>query len=208
MKTIGKILRDARTEKRYSTVRLENLTRIKKDFIEAIEREDWNSLPPFPTVLGFVKSLASSLSLPERNVVAVLKRDYPPKKLNINPKPDIGNKFVWSPKLTFLVGVGVIVLIIFGYLLFQYVRFISPPHLTVISPRPDQVITQNTILVTGTTDTDVKITVNNQPVSVNEDGSFSVNLDVAKNTTEIDIAATSRSGKSTTVRRKILVTSF
>lgn len=205
MKTIGKILRDARTEKRYSTVRLENLTRIKKDFIEAIEREDWNSLPPFPTVLGFVKSLASSLSLPERNVVAVLKRDYPPKKLNINPKPDIGNKFVWSPKLTFLVGVGVIVLIIFGYLLFQYVRFISPPHLTVISPRPDQVITQNTILVTGTTDTDVKITVNNQPVSVNEDGSFSVNLDVAKNTTEIDVAATSRSGKVTTISRKITV---
>ena len=205
MKTIGKILRDARTEKRYSTVRLENLTRIKKDFIEAIEREDWNSLPPFPTVLGFVKSLASSLSLPERNVVAVLKRDYPPKKLNINPKPDIGNKFVWSPKLTFLVGVGVIVLIIFGYLLFQYVRFISPPHLTVISPRPGQGITQNTILVTGTTDTDVKITVNNQPVSVNEDGSFSVNLDVAKNTTEIDVAATSRSGKVTTISRKITV---
>ena len=205
MKTIGKILRDARTEKRYSTVRLENLTRIKKDFIEAIEREDWNSLPPFPTVLGFVKSLAGSLSLPERNVVAVLKRDYPPKKLNINPKPDIGNKFVWSPKLTFLVGVGVIVLIIFGYLLFQYVRFISPPHLTVISPRPGQVITQSIILVTGTTDTDVKITVNNQPVSVNEDGSFSVNLDVAKNTTEIDVTATSRSGKVTTISRKITV---
>ncbi len=205
MKTIGKILREARIEKRYSTIRLENLTRIKKDFIEAIERENWDALPPFPTVLGFVKSLTGELNLPERNVVAVLKRDYPPKKLNINPKPDVGGKFIWSPRLTFLIGSGIVLLIIFGYLIFQYVRFISPPNLTVISPRPDQVATQNTILVTGTTDTDAKITVNNQPVSVNEDGSFSVDLDIAKNTTEINITAVSRSGKVTSISRKIIV---
>lgn len=205
MKTIGKILKDARIEKRYSAIKVENLTRIKRDFIDAIEREDWNSLPPFPTVLGFVKSLAGALDLSEKNVTAVLKRDYPPKKLNINPKPDIDKKFVWSPRLTFLVGSGIVLLGIFGYLLFQYIRFISPPHLTLISPRPDQVVMQNTVLVSGSTDTDAKIVVNNQPVSVNEDGNFSVDLDVAKNTTEISVTATSRSGKATTVSRKITI---
>lgn len=205
MKTIGKILKDARIEKRYSAIKVENLTRIKRDFIDAIEREDWNSLPPFPTVLGFVKSLAGALDLSEKNVTAVLKRDYPPKKLNINPKPDIDKKFVWSPRLTFLVGSGIVLLGIFGYLLFQYIRFISPPHLTLISPRPDQVVMQNTVLVSGSTDTDAKIVVNNQPVSVNEDGNFSVYLDVAKNTTEISVTATSRSGKATTVSRKITI---
>lgn len=205
MNTIGKILKDARVEKRYSTVKLENLTRIRKDFIEAIEKEDWDNLPPFPIVLGFVKSLAGSLSLPEKKVVAVLKRDYPPKKININPKPDISNKFVWSPKLTFFVGIGFVVLLIFGYLLFQYIRFISPPHLEIISPKQDQVINQNEVLVTGTTDVDAKIIVNNQPVPVNEDGSFSVNLAVVKSTSEINITATSRSGKTTTILRKIIV---
>ena len=205
MKTIGKILKDARIEKRYSAIKVENLTRIKRDFIDAIEREDWNSLPPFPTVLGFVKSLAGALDLSEKNVTAVLKRDYPPKKLNINPKPDIDKKFVWSPRLTFLVGSGIVLLGIFGYLLFQYIRFISPPHLTLISPTPDQVVMQNTVLVSGSTDTDAKIVVNNQPVSVNEDGNFSVDLDVAKNTTEISVTATSRSGKATTVSRKITI---
>lgn len=206
MNTIGKILKDARVAKRYSTVRMENITRIKKDFIEAIEQENWNLLPPFPTVLGFVKSLAGSLDISEKNAVAILKRDYPPKKLGlISPKPDVGSKFSWSPRLTFLTGIGIVLAVIFGYLIFQYVRFISPPKLTVVSPQPNQTVTQNSVLVSGSTDTDAKVIVNNQPIVVNDDGTFSVDLSVAKSTTEIDVLATSRSGKINEIRRTIRV---
>ncbi len=207
MNTIGKIIKEARIGKDFSLSHLEGITKIKKGFISSIEEERWEELPPFPTVLGFVKSLAGALELDERTVVATLKRDCPPKKLRINPKPDVSRKFVWSPKLTFIIGVGVVFTIIFGYLAFQYARFVSPPALNIDSPVENQIVAGRSVLVFGNTDVDVKITVNNQPVLVDDDGKFSVSIAVVPETKEIVIQAISRSGKMNEVRRKILVTS-
>ena len=205
MNTIGQIMKDARLRKKYSLAHLEEITKIRRSFLEAIEKEKWEVLPSFSTVLGFVKSLSTALEIDANLAVAVLKRDYPPKKLNINPKPDVASKFTWSPKLTFIVGIAIALTIIFGYLGFQYYRFISPPSLSVDSPRENQVIRGGSVLVFGSTDSDSKITVNNQPVIVNDDGKFSLSLEVASQTNEINIIAVSRSGKSTTVSRKIVV---
>lgn len=203
MNTIGQIIKDARIRKDYSLNHLEGITKIKKNFISLIEDEKWEELPPFPTVLGFVKSIAGALEMDERTVVAILKRDYPPKKLRINPKPDVSRKFAWSPKLTFILGVGVVFTIIFGYLAFQYARFVSPPALNVDSPVENQIVVGGSVLVFGNTDVDVKIMVNNQPVLVDDDGKFSVSIGVANDTKEIVVQAISRSGKERVIRRKI-----
>lgn len=203
MKTISQIIKDARNKKRYSYQDLENITKIKTCFIEAIENENWQILPSFSTVLGFVKSLSSALDLDEKTSVAVFKRDYPPKKISINPKPDISSKPAWNPKTVFVSGVVLIVVLVLGYLGFQYKRFLSPPALTVMSPTQDQVITEGSVLVFGSTDTDAKITVNNQPVLVDNDGKFSVNIDISSTAEEVTIKAISRSGKETMVKRKI-----
>jgi len=203
MKTIGQIINTARVNKNISIKKLEDVTKIKALFIESIEKEKWNSLPTFSTILGFVKTLASTLGIDPKMAVAILKRDYPPKKLNINPKPDVSSKFTWQPKFTFAIGIGVVVLIILGYLGFQYKRFISPPSLTVDSPKENQTVTGNSVLVFGSTDSDVKITVDNQPVLVGDDGKFSTSIEITSATSEIDIVATSRSGKINEVKRKI-----
>lgn len=206
MHTIGQILKNARVSKSFSLNYVERVTKIKSSFIDAIEQEKWDLLPSFPTVLGFVKSISAALNVDTKMAVAVLKRDYPPKKLRVSPKPDVADKLIWSPKLTFTLGVGLVLLIIFGYLGFQYVRFVSPPSLTVESPKGGQIINGESVNVFGTTDTDAKIVVNNQPVLVSDDGKFSVSLDVTSSTKEIDITASSRSGKSTEIKRKIVVT--
>jgi len=205
MKTIGQILKSARERKRYSLKKLEELTRIKKDFIESIEQEQWRNLPPFPTILGFVKSISATLDVDSTMAVAVLKRDYPPKKEAINPKPDVSSKFVWSPKLTFAIGVGVTAIVILGYLFFQYSKFISPPSLSVVSPKDSEVVDKDFVLVEGRADSDAKVVANNQPLITDQDGKFSVELAVSPETKEIIIKAISRSGKETVISRKIEV---
>ncbi len=205
MKTIGQIIKDARVYKNYTPQFLEDETKIKSGFIDAIEKENWDVLPAFPTVLGFVKSLSTALEIDEKMAVAVLKRDYPPKKLTINPKPDVSSKFIWSPRRTFFAGIALVIAALLGYLGFQYYRFISPPVISIESPKNNQVVTGDGVLVFGSTDSDVKLTVNNQPVIVGNDGHFSVEIPVAEGTKEISIVGTNRSGKSTTIRRTIKV---
>ena len=205
MKTVGEALKEARAQKKLSLASLEKATKIKKIFLEAIEKQDWASLPDYAIVLGFVRNIAIELGLDPEKIIAILRRDYPPKKLLVNPKPDVSKKFVWSPKLTFLVGIVLVGLAFFGYLVFEYVSFSRPPKLEVYSPEENQVITQNKLEVRGKTDSDVTISINNQPSLVDDEGAFTTEIEVSKETNEILIKAKSRSGKTVEFIRKIKV---
>ncbi len=205
MNTIGKILKDARQSKNITLSRLENITKIKKDFLIKIENEDWDKLPEFTVVSGFVKNIANSLDLSVENINAILRRDYPPKKISINPKPDVVNKFTWSPKLTFALGIITLVLLVLGYLGVEYKKFVTPPELTIISPKENQQVLQGNLMVEGKTSTDVILTVNNQLITLDQDGNFKSKIEISMETKSLIFKAISRSGKETVVDRKILI---
>lgn len=205
MNTVGQILKEARIKKGISLIKLENLTKIKREFILKIEKEEWGNLPEFPVVSGFVKNLAHALDLSVDNVNAVLRRDYPPKKLNINPKPDIVDKFVWSPKLTFAIGIGTLMLLILGYLGFEYFKFIKPPELEIYAPKNGEIVFDEKIKVAGKTTTDVSLTINNQPIILDQEGKFTTELLITKDTKSLVFKAVSRSGKTTEITQNISV---
>ncbi len=205
MNTIGQIIKTARVKKKLSLKTLEDVTKIRATFIKSIEEEKWNLLPTSPTVLGFVKSLSSPLGIDEKMAIAVFKRDYPPTVTSISPKPDMFSRFSWGPRPTFAIATVAVILIVLGYLGYQYIKFVSPPDLTVDSPKENQVVTGSSVSVFGSTDSDVKITVDNQPVLIDADGKFSVNIGITNTTKKIDIVATARSGKTRTISRNITV---
>lgn len=205
MKTTPEIIKEARLRKKISLIRLENETKIKKEFLQAIEAGAWNKLPDFPVLVGFVKNIADFLDVNQNRLVAMLRRDYPPKKLIINPKPDVSEKFTWTPKLTFYVVTAILGIFILGYLVFQYARFVRPPTLSVSMPEEGMTVVARQVAVVGKTDPDIAVKINNQPVLVNEDGTFSAQIQIHEGTTEIVVKATSRTGKETTVRRTIKV---
>lgn len=205
MRTIGEVIKEARVKRKLTFTKLEEETRIKKEFITAIEKEDWERLPEYPVVNGFVRSLAGVLKIDVRQTLAKLRRDYPPKNLRINPKPDVSPKILWSPKTTFLVAIAAFTLIIFSYLGYQYVKFISPPPLDVSVPLEGEVVTVPSLTVSGVTQSEAVVKVNNQPVLVGEDGKFSTEIEIFERTEDIEVKAISRSGKETTVHRNIKV---
>ncbi len=203
MKTVGSYLKEARLKKRFSLSKVEDETKIKKEFIESLENNDWQTLPDFAVVLGFVKNIAKFLDLNEKQMAAILRRDYPPKDLSVNPKPDVVNKFIWSPKITFVVGISLVLLLVFSYLGYQYKKFVSPPSLEITEPKEGEVVRSRNVWVLGKTDQDVVLKVNNQPVLVEDEGQFKTEIQIYEGTTEIVVKAVSRSGKETTLKRTI-----
>lgn len=205
MRSVGKYMRDIRKARDMSLEDLEKKTRIKKDFIKALESEEWSKLPDYPVVVGFVKSLAKTLMVDENNMVALLRRDYPPQDLPVNPKPDAFSSFTWSPRLTFISGIVVVVIGVVVYLVIQYLSFTRPPELDLASPTEGQVVTTRELTVSGTTDPEATIRINNQPVIIEEDGSFATTIEVFEGTKEIVVRSVSRSGKETELKREITV---
>jgi len=203
MRTIGVYLRENRKLAKMSLKDLSEKTKIKSSFIRSIEKESWSKLPDFPVVLGFVKGISNTLQLNTKQSVAMLRRDYPPKKLTINPKPDLPREFSWSPKLTFFTGVGAVLVLVIGYLTFQYSQFIQPPKLEVISPQEGVTIEDILLEVYGLTDSEAAVRVNDQPAFVDEEGRFFTEIEINEGSGKIEIVAVSRSGKETRAERNI-----
>lgn len=207
MNPIGTHLKNLREQKGFTLDSLASATRIKRSYIELIETQKWESLPDYPVVLGFVKRIASELGMSESTATALLRRDYPPKHLSMNPKPDISKKFVWGPVHTMIVIVSLFVSAILVYLTFQYVTFTRPPFLEITNPPENAEITTRIISITGKTNPDVSVRVNNQPALVDEEGNFQTEIEISKDTEELLFSAKSRAGRETVVRRRIQVIS-
>ncbi|HWA52212.1 MAG TPA: helix-turn-helix domain-containing protein [Patescibacteria group bacterium] len=209
MKTIGDLIKQARYKENLSRSDLGEMTHIRTEFIAAIEEANWEKLPPFSITNGFVKSIAHFLDIDENQAVSIFRRSYPPSLIKIVDKPknfkEVRRRFSWGPRMTFIVGVLIIILIVVGYLGFQYRKFNSSPNLIVNNPTQNEIINQPEVNVNGKTDPDATVIINGQSVIVNDDGSFAAQVDVATDTKEIDITAKSRAGKVSTVARTIKV---
>lgn len=204
MISLGEILKNTRRKKGYSFSNLEEKTKIRQPFLKALETQDWQKLPEYPVTQGFVKSVSGALGIDKNKSLALLRRDYPLKKLSINPKPDVATKFRWSPVGSFFLGLTIVVLGVLGYLGYQYYQFLAPPKLIIVDPEEGETLTERNIKVVGTTDPNASVKINNQPIFIEESGDFVASLEIFEGTGEIVVVATSRSGKETVVRRKIV----
>ncbi len=206
MRKIGSFLKEERTKKKLSLFQMERETKIKREFVDLIERGDWNNLPEYPVTLGFVKTIAKSLGVSEETATALLRRDYPfdKSKLPINPKPDLKLNKSINPRIVRIFLSVFAVLCVLGYLIFQYFLYISPPKLIVIQPPDNQQVLGNEVYFVGKTDPDATLRVNNQQVLVSETGDFSDKISINEATKDLVFVARSRYGKETVVVRNIV----
>lgn len=201
-------MRDARIQKNISLERVEEATKIRIKFLEAIEEDDYTQLPSLSYAKGFIKNYSDFLGLDSRTVLAFFRRqntDLP--KSSILPKgvEDPLNKsaFQLTPGKFLAVLVAGLVGLFLVYLGFQYQGLRRAPTLEVESPTSQMLVTEKRVDVLGRTDPDATVTIQGVSALVRSDGKFfdQVNLDPGVNV--ITVVATSRFGKTTTVTREV-----
>jgi len=207
MKSVGSILRDTRQKKGIALEDVEKATRIRRKFLEAIEKDDYALIPSSAYAKGFVKNYSEFLGLDSTTILAFFRRQSEDgSKQNLLPKKSIipeESFFRLTPFrfVTFLFGVCSILFL--SYFIFQYLQLQKSPMIVIENPKQDAILDDRKVDVLGKTSPDATVTVNGVSVLVRSDGNFfdQVSLDPGVNT--ITITATSRFGKSTTVTRKV-----
>lgn len=207
MVRLGQLLYRQRIRRKLSLEDIERATKIKSSFIAAIERGEYNKLPSPAYAKGFVTNYASFLGLPRTEVVALFRREFDEKRaIKVLPDSMTREQRLLSGiriQDSLLVIGGLIVLFI-GFLLFQYrAAFIAPP-LNVTSPKDGAVFSQN-VTVSGKTDSDSTVIVNNEVTALDNNGAFTKQLAFFPGKAEIVIKARNRFGKETTVTREITI---
>lgn len=206
MKRVSEILKEERERKGLSFDYIENLLKIKSEYLYAIEEGQFNKLPSQSYAIGFIKNYADFLGLPKNKVIALYKREYIDEKHEIMPEfrkntGRFNKKSFFNAKIIFIISVF---LIVFIFIIYQYSSLFFGPPLSLSSPKDGQVVNDNLVQIKGKTDSYSVIFVDKEEVYVNMDGSFKKTLYVFPGKKEIEIIAKNRFGKET--REKVEVT--
>ncbi|MBI4089349.1 MAG: helix-turn-helix domain-containing protein, partial [Candidatus Levybacteria bacterium] len=178
----GARLYEERTRKGYTLDEVAKATKIRSSFLAAIEKGDYKKLPPGTYAHGFVRNYAKFLGLPEREILAVFNREYDEEKfIKVLPEgllrkddfPFRRIKLAQTFKIIFLVFLALLV-----YIIFQYRSAIFNPSLSISSPKENAVITGGTVTITGKTDSNSTVFVNNETASLDKDGNFKKTINV------------------------------
>lgn len=212
MRTVGKILKDARRERFLSLDEVERHTKIRKELLEALESDNYDKLPPATFVQGFIKNYGKYLGLDVAKLLAIFRRDFeasrhPDLVLESFAKPLKENKVFMTPARLFGTVVVLVVFGFFAYLWVEYRSFIGPPSLQVTSPAQEQTVNIPEVAVEGKTDPEAKVKINNQEVGVDRGGNFNADVKLSSSTNTITITAISASkfGRATTIKRTVFV---
>ena len=75
MRRVSDILREEREKKNLSLEYIEKTTKIRVEYLKAIEEGRFHTLPSESYALGFVKNYASFLGLSRARIVALFRRE-------------------------------------------------------------------------------------------------------------------------------------
>lgn len=206
MKTSGDLLKEKRLLKELSLEDVAKKTKIKIEYLEAIESSNFSALPSATFAKGFLRNYASFLYLNPDTIVAMFRRDF-----TENQKGEIIPRGLVSPVGTKpkLFSVGQIltlisILVFLGFLGFQLIAWWRLPKLKLLQPQNGDTYGEK-VTFKGVTAKDATVTVAGQQVIVDQSGQFTLDLIFPSGSHSVIIETKNRQGKSTLVERSFTV---
>lgn len=184
-------------------------TKIRTEFLSALEQGNYSKLPSSTYIQGFLKNYASFLKLPAKETIALFKREFDEREhLGLLPKSFTNPTH--SPLFSLRVGnLGLLIFLsiifILGFIGFEYKAAFINPNITISQPKENALINSNSITVQGKTDPNTTVTVNDQQTSIGNDSSFIKTISILPGDTTIIIKAVNSFGRKTTIARHIVV---
>lgn len=205
----GQKLSDARKRKGLKLSEVANATKIREEFLSSIEKGEYDNLPSPSYAQGFVRTYMRFLELPEKEIMPLFRREFAGDKgYEVLPEGLSDKKGVplrrFKVRQVFVLGFLIVVLITL-YILFQYrYTFINPP-LSIESPKEMASLSSTTVTVSGKTDPSATLYVEDEAVTVDQDGNFKKEIVAFPGKTTITVKAVNRFGKQTSIDRHITI---
>jgi len=211
MRTIGQEFAEERKVQGKTIEEVSKATKIKEEFLRAIEKGDFKSLPSPAYSYGFVRNYAKYLGLPVEKSLAIYRREYDEKKnVEVLPRGFSNPKEYTPPKFRLgrsILALSLIFVVIAGFLVFQYRAAVFNPGLSIDSPKENATLNSLVIDVKGKTDSASTLLIDNKEVPINSDGTFQKKITVFPGESVISFRVENKFGRVTTVNRKVIIKS-
>jgi transcriptional regulator with XRE-family HTH domain len=199
--SLGQKLNLSRKRQKLSIEDIEEQTKIRTRYLEAIERDDYRHMPGSVYVIGFLRRFADTLGLDPDDIVRQYRSEQGNKRddhhnqnrfMPVSEVKELGVTITPKTFIIILIVSGIITL--GGYIGWQIMKFSEPPAITIESPTGD-VSTEKRITVKGHTSETAKLTINGQSVEVGADGGFNQIIGIGRGINTIEIKVANRLGR-------------
>ena len=207
--SLGETLKEMRQTAHLNIAALSEKTKIQKKYLQRLEAEEFDRLPPAVYVRGFVKYWAEACSADVENALIqfdrvntfFIQKQNQEKRLGMASSPSF---IITSRHLFGVLGVALLVglAVYFGY---QYFFLAKQPHIEIMTPASMELVVQNKWLtIEGQTEDVMRLTVAGQEVYIEKDGRFEKTLALNEGINLIRIEGEGRNGQSIEVTRKVV----
>lgn len=206
---VGQRLYEERTRRGLTIDEVAKATKIRPQFIKAIETGNFRQLPSSAYAIGFVKNYVAFLGLPTRQFLPMFRREFDEKEYaEVLPESFTRTRAFSTKKYRYIriiVVVLAILIPVFCYSLFQYRYAFFNPALRIQNPSDMSHIKSDSVSVTGKTDPNVLISINGSSVLVDDNGYFTKDIPVFPGAMTVTVTAVNSFGRKTTLQRHIII---
>jgi hypothetical protein len=210
MKSVGKLLRSQREKRKLALDEVYKNIKIHPKYIRALENDDYSVFEGKVHAKGFLKIYSQYLGLDLAEVMALWRREYEAgfesskeEKL-FQIKSLEGPKFVLTPVMILTVAISLLVVLFFGYLFYQYQTYTGNPFLEVYYPENNLMTTSDILDITGKSDLDSDVFINNQKVVLNPNGGFAVSIRLKEGINTLSITSINKLNKKSEEIRTVI----
>lgn len=206
-KALPEILREEREKAGLTLEDLSLKIQVSLKYLKHLENGDYDLLPGEVYALEFLKKLAKHWHLNEKAVQHIYRQEKNAQLVlpAFKPKKKFHAAAHWlSPRLIKQSVVGLVLLLLVSYLGWEIQNIYSKPALTIISPQSETVTTGSYLAITGQTEPETTITINQQEILAGPDGSFNQTVDLTVGLNVFKISASKKHSQANTVTISIL----
>lgn len=205
MRKVGEILRQERKRLGQDLSKLGEELKIKSEYLQALEEDNYQAIPGgMPIIVGILSAYSKRLGLDPTKTSAIFRRDYTGKPGAVLPKELQNQKNIWTPAKT--ISVVVILLIILAGFFYYSRSFLvgGPPVLKLISPKENELIIGQEVVVKGKLRRGDVISINGEKVILAEDGSFETTIECHLGENLLLVEAANPKGEEEQLTRKFI----
>jgi cytoskeletal protein RodZ len=207
--TLGEKLRAAREEKKATLEAAAKTLSINSEYLAALERGDYASLPSGVYTKTFLREYSSWLGLSPTRIIESYQKE---KNKAVSSEKDVFSKkkinkleLVIFPRILKNILLIIIVAVFFSYLGYYLLKTFSLPKVDIYQP-PDNLVTENSFVdVVGQADAKTQITINDKQILKDSAGNFQERVNLKKGINTIVISAQNKYSRKKIIEKHVLV---
>ncbi len=205
---LGEELRMARKNKNININEASRRLNIRKEYLLALEADDFDALPSGLYGKNFLKRYAIFLGLSQSEINRLLVGAEKTTTNSVNPfsqKIIDKKKFIIFPRIARNITLSLAVVACFLYLIFYFNNLFSLPNLEVSQPDRNILVQESSILVIGQSEAEAEVKINGELVLMDENGQFSKLISLKKGVNPLEISSKKKYSRENLIIRQVLV---